>query len=286
MKQKNYKRMKEVWKTPISDGVFTYLHALGVPWAESVAPTFLNIAYHYNRSGCKITSPLVDEYITDGEIPTASKAIIANVLYNLYAVKWEKLYRLLALEYNPISNYDMTETETETGERSGTEVHSGTDTRNNTGTQTNSGTHSETTTHTGTDSTSATDTTETSGETGVENGIAGFNSSTYQKNTNSTGTTSGEGTTTHSDTITHNTTDGTQGSDSNTRTDNLAETLIHGESVTTGDSNEVTRELTRSGNIGVTTSQQMITSEVELWEWNFFMSVFNDIDTILTLQTY
>lgn len=46
------------------------------------------------------------------------------------------------------------------------------------------------------------------------------------------------------------------------------------------------RTLKRSGNIGVTTSQQMIESERQLWLWNFFESVFSDIDKILVLKIY
>lgn len=45
--------------------------------------------------------------------------------------------------------------------------------------------------------------------------------------------------------------------------------------------------LTRSGNIGVTTSQQMLESERKLWMWKYFYSVvFPDIDRVLTLQIY
>jgi hypothetical protein len=46
------------------------------------------------------------------------------------------------------------------------------------------------------------------------------------------------------------------------------------------------RELTRSGNIGVTTSQQMAQSEIELRKWLYYESVFNDIDNVLTLSIY
>lgn len=46
------------------------------------------------------------------------------------------------------------------------------------------------------------------------------------------------------------------------------------------------RVLTRKGNIGVTTSQQMLQSEIELRKWSFLDSVYSDIDKILTLQTY
>ena len=46
-------------------------------------------------------------------------------------------------------------------------------------------------------------------------------------------------------------------------------------------------QLTRSGNIGVTTSQQMAQSERDLWIWNFFRNVvFPDIDKMLTIQVY
>ena len=46
------------------------------------------------------------------------------------------------------------------------------------------------------------------------------------------------------------------------------------------------RTLTRSGNIGITTSQQMLSSEIELRKWIYYRGVFDDIDTILTLSIY
>ena len=49
---------------------------------------------------------------------------------------------------------------------------------------------------------------------------------------------------------------------------------------------ETNHELTRTGNIGVTTSQQMIESEIKLWDWNFIDNVFKDIAEILTLPIY
>lgn len=46
-------------------------------------------------------------------------------------------------------------------------------------------------------------------------------------------------------------------------------------------------ELTRSGNIGVTTSQQMIESERSLWMWKYFYDVvFPDVDKMLTISVY
>ena len=56
----------------------------------------------------------------------------------------------------------------------------------------------------------------------------------------------------------------------NVRTDNLTEI----------------NELTRSGNVGVTTSAQMIEENIKLWIWKFFDSVFKDIDRVLTIGVY
>lgn len=47
-----------------------------------------------------------------------------------------------------------------------------------------------------------------------------------------------------------------------------------------------THVLTRSGNIGVTTSQQMLESEIELRKYDFYASVFRDIDKVITLKIY
>ena len=47
------------------------------------------------------------------------------------------------------------------------------------------------------------------------------------------------------------------------------------------------RTLTRSGNIGVTTNQQMLTAELDLRSQNHFMDIImNDTDSILCLLTY
>lgn len=63
----------------------------------------------------------------------------------------------------------------------------------------------------------------------------------------------------------------------------------------TGDKNKTdetinrsgTRTLTRSGNIGVTTSQQMLESEIKLRAlYNMIEIIFNDVDKVLCLSIY
>lgn len=63
-----------------------------------------------------------------------------------------------------------------------------------------------------------------------------------------------------------------------TRTDNLTRT--------TEEQSETTRSLSKNGNIGFNTPQEMLAADLELWQWNYFKSVFEDIDTVLTISLY
>ena len=47
------------------------------------------------------------------------------------------------------------------------------------------------------------------------------------------------------------------------------------------------RTLTRSGNIGVTTSQQMLESEMKIRAlYNMTTIIYNDVDSVLTIPLY
>lgn len=221
-------------------GIFTKLNLLDVPWLDDVDAVTLDLDYFYNTSGQKNVSPLVRRFLNGANtITDAQKVSLANVIYKMYIKNWNKEYAVLDLEYNPISNYDSSESETIERENANT--------RANTGTQSMSGNQTVSSTTSG------------SGESNVY----GFNSATAV------------GDSTSSDSATNTTTS----TDSNTRTDNLSESQSGNETVT--------RTFTRSGNIGVTTSQQMALSEIELWKWNFFYNiVFPDLDEILTTMTY
>ena len=132
-------------------------------------------------------------------------------------------------------------------------VPSGTDTTTETGL--------ETQLHTGTD------TMEYNSELQTDETHTGTDEMTYNTEVQTDETHTG------TDTIQHNTTE----ADTGTQTDVESGT----------DSRSHGYELTRSGNIGVTTSQQMIESERALWMWNFFYDVvFPDVDKVLTLSVY
>lgn len=112
------------------------------------------------------------------------------------------------------------------------------------------------------------------------------NTVTYNTEEANTGT----DTTKHTgdNTITYNTTEADTGNNTTTfnTTDTDSGTVTDQDSGQDVHTNNYT--LTRFGNIGVTTSQQMLESELMLRSvWNFFYSiVFPDIDKCLTLRVY
>lgn len=280
-------RMKEAWKTPISTGIFTYLQDLDVPWAELNVDSLLNMQYHINRSGQKIVSPLVENY-TDNEddLTSEEKSQIADVVFTIFGDKWSKLYELLSLEYNPISNYDMTEIEEVYGSNSEQITRTGTDTTTHTGTQSDTNTGTQANAHTGTIGVTGAEINNGSSGTASDATVYGFNSATGVPDNSVENTTQVNSAKSTNETTTHNDTDTRTDNLSHQRTDNLSDTETRNMTDATQGSNATTRTLTRSGNIGVTTSQQMVLSSIDLYQWNFFNQVFEDIDTVLTIKTY
>ena len=230
----------------VGNGIFSYLANNAVPWkAENFTAELDNL--YIGRSGYKYISTLLEKILGDKEAFTEAQLqqIAANI-YCKFNKSWNKLYNTLSLEYNPISNYDMTETSEDNGTGSKTIDRTGTLSRD--GTRTAQGN------------------TEQSTDTSQNNDIYGFNSNSPVGDTTGNGTTSAN--------------QNSSANETNTQTD--TNTSKDTESAT----DTKTHTLTRSGNIGVTTSQQMIEAERNLWFWNFFDQVFKDIDSILTLKIY
>ena len=158
---------------------------------------------------------------------------------------FEKWINALNIDYNPLENYDRMEEWSDTGSRI------------NTGTVSDSGTI----TNTGTQSTEATgkENFKDSGTSTSSDEISAYNSNSFQndkKNTTNSSNSS-ETNTTNRNTRTDNLSE----SNSNTRTDNLSEK-------TNSD-----RKGRAHGNIGVTTSQQMLQSELDIAKWNIYEQI-------------
>lgn len=315
-------KLNEVFTDYINNGIFTFLNALDVPWKEKDIFKQLNLQYHGNISGKKETSPLVDSLIVENDLTENSKTMLAMSIFSIYSNKWSRLYNILSLEYKPIENYNMTETETTTSTNENTDTITTNTTNSNDVTETNTGTNtlndsnSETETNTGTNTVN--DSENTTGKNVItdsksvtennnvtnSNSLYGFNSETGVNSDSQNGTETKHMT----DENTHN--DDLKGTRTNEHSENINTSKVttqkneHSENINTSkvtaQKNDIKdvkdgthtengyedRTLTRHGNIGVTTSQQMLNSEIELWQWDFFSGVFKDIDKILTIQTY
>lgn len=129
---------------------------------------------------------------------------------------WERIYRVATMNYNPLENYNRTETASETTEN--TQQHSGTDASAHTGTDTETHSGTDTETHSGTD-------TETHSGTDTET-----NSGTDQVASNSTTALDGTDTETHSGTDTTNIKKAAF--DTNTLVDTESTATINGHTIT------------------------------------------------------
>ena len=189
---------------------------------------------------------------------------------------WDRIYTAAMAEYNPIENYNRTETSSEkvkgsrTEQGSGSETNSGTDSTAHSGTDRSSTSNTHTNTGTDTDTNSGTDTvntnkyaydTNTMVPTGSDSTVHGH---MLTKSINETETDTGSASVTHGETVNM-----THGHKINT-TDNRTES----------NNNDITRTSHIAGNIGVTTSQQMLEQEIlvapKLNVYNYIMESFKN----------
>lgn len=193
--------------------------------------------------------------------------------------EWQKIADALEIEYSPLNNYDRTETTTDTTSTTHTginaQTHSGRDQLGSTIEETISNTTSKTDTLTksGTNETVGTDATTTSNNTTSEDKVSAYDAATsdpYVPKDRNTGTASGTSSSNTSTTVTIGGTDTNtiSGTDTQTKdyTDGSTTTYGHviNDSNSSSDNGTVTRSSHISGNIGVTTSQQMLESEINL----------------------
>ena len=261
----NQARLNDVFPEWLSGGgIFSTLQNFPIPWKDKNISMALDLEYHGNLSGDKIISPLVEKIKSGDTLTETEKTLLATSILAVCGVNWGKQWETLSFEYNPIENYRMVEQMT--NDKTLTEYGKST-------TRTDNFSHVKTGTETRT--VDLTDTTTPNLTTNTENAVFGFNSSVSVPSGGQEQTATGTNTETHT---------GTEQNQYNlSDTDTGTQTLLDGGS----DTHTRNYELTRSGNIGVTTSQQMIQSERDLWLWNFFHEVvFPDIDRVLTLQIY
>lgn len=217
-------------------------------------------------------------------------------------VKWkrtiDKWVTALELEYNPIENYNRQETWTDTGSDNGSHTIARTTTEvtddDNSTTQTNNTrtvlSESGTTDKTGSQTT--VDDKEYSNDSTTTEQDSAYNSSDWSDKkkvtVNEEGSEDNNSTTTYdlSDETSHNATTTNDGSVNIAGTDD--KTVTTTESIT--DTNDGTKGNTHTGsitgNIGVTTSQQMLEAELKLQYWNLYDHIADLFINELTTRVY
>ena len=311
-----FKRLKDVFKlstaTPYwaswtAQGIFTALKNIA-PWENTVNEARLNDMYGLSRQN-KILSPLAYSiyfevtYQESHKLDTPTNTLAEMAMVE-FGEKWTRLWAARSMEYNPIENYNMIESGSDTNTKTGsisrsdtgtvTDTHTGTDTLAKTGEETHSKGGSEVHTFAGKEKTTNT---VTSNTTGTDNGVYGFNSATAVPSDTSTGTQTGLSDselefTNRTNTDSFNNRVDTDGftNRQDTQTKNLTDTEtrnLSGGETYNNVKDKLDHSLTRSGNIGVTTTQQMLEQELNIWDvFDFFEIVFKDIDSILLLDIY
>lgn len=278
-----------------------YLGKYGTRLVSNLALQLINKYKVFDKYGRPIVDDNNEPLVTDDNL-----TMLCKIIWRRFGKNWQKLYDTLSFEYNPIENYSMNENEnvkftkdlTRKDVASGTNSSTETGTDSQTGKETTNGTETEQRTESGTNSHTSSKT--NTGTVGVQNdgtgSIYGFNSSAKSD----VSATEGSSTTTNNltesitesgtDSKTTNATNGSQlvvdSTNSKTINNEVESESTNNVDTTEQDEQETTRSHSRSGNIGVTTSQQMIQAERELWLFDYFDTVYKQVNTIMTIPYY
>lgn len=308
---KTFKQIRDLFARTDVNALFSALETAGAPWADETKPLqYVSLGMLYwIRSRKKILTSIIVEEKEENDTDLDD---YATDLLTLYGDKWARLWELFLMEYNPIENYNMIESGTDTNTKTGSLDRTGAITR--TGNLTRSGalTRSgkekvtdnidyigkETFTPSGKIIDSGLD---TDNQTTTDNSIYGYNSSNPVNSDKSIQKAGHKNERTYANNYKEEKSFSNDRSDNRTITteytnvkdeDSRKETYndIKDEDTRKDTYNNIkdtgSHSLTRSGNIGVTTTQQMAESEIEYRRHLYFDIVFSDIDNLLTLPIY
>ena len=254
-------------------GIFSNIGNL--PWSSIMVGAQMDTLYFDTHSGERFSSRIITKRVSDdGSLATTDRKTISILVYARFRTQWSRLWATMNPTYEPLTNYQMKETieGTESSTRTpdltkgdtGTVQTSGQDKRTPDLTKTNTGTVKN----------------EGSGTSTNQNNLWGFNSTESVPSDMSDGTATNENTATGNLSETQTGTDTTDHTNTDTYNRSYTET---GTDTTAGTSS---RKLTRTGNIGTNTFQNLIQQERSIWMYDFFEQVFKDVDSVLTIPIY
>ena len=120
----NKTRLNEIYPQAgiTRNGIFGYMYnILNTPpaWLGDMETALRLDRAFFGKYGKQVISPMTEQYLVAGEMPEMCAEMLSHDIYILHSVQWDRKYALLSLQYNPISNYDMTESESIAGSKSG-----------------------------------------------------------------------------------------------------------------------------------------------------------------------
>lgn len=191
---------------------------------------------------------------------------------------WERMLSALTVQYNPIHNYDRTESWTDTHNLTNSREFHGTTTESTetSGTVENSGTVEDS------GSSSNTGTSETTGSSTDTGTVAGYNSTDWTNKDKQAKSETAE--TETSGSVTTSSSTETSGTSESSETGSKSGTNDYAD--TSRDTGTLTRAGSVSGNIGVTTNQQMIQAELELRQLDMCRIVINEFIKMFCLGVF
>lgn len=267
-------KMIDVYANYTTDGgVFSPM--ANAPWVGAMTGLNLDIAYLDGHSGERFCSNIINRRLDNSSVlSSGNRTLISNILWAMFGIQWTRLWATMNPTFDPLTNYKMEETV------EGTESSTRTPdlTKGDTGTVQTTGQNTRTPNITRTGTGTVKDDGITSGNT--QNNLWGFNSTASIPSDMSDVTGTNENTTTRDLTETETGADITDRTNTDTYNRSYTET---GTDTTAGTSS---RKLTRTGNIGTNTFQNLLQQERNLWMYDFFEQVFKDVDSILTIPIY
>ena len=284
----------------VGNNPFTNADFITNGYAPLNDPTFQSVLSDYisfNHGNLNIRYTLEDQVINN---PSILQNVIVN-WYNSHKYQYETLYKTTLLKYEPLQNYNRTEEVEDTTNKTGSDdttfgSRTDTSTTNNTtniGAQDNTNTDNETT-KIGKINTETNSSTSKKGSESNEKEVAPYDAETYYNQEKDTLSFTNRTDTNESTT----TTDARTDTRTNTNTEKVGARIDTTESSTSNTFGGHTDATSRNenetythtshmyGNIGVTTSQQMLASEREVAYFNFVSIVAHDIIKLIAICIY
>lgn len=276
---KDYKTVADVITGAFTgNGIFS---AFNNPiWCYDFNSEALDIQFITNY-GDKPASPYLLHFDEDGGISDENLQAIADHIYAMNKYSWEHLYKAVTTEYEPLYNVDAYESEKTNSVNNNNSIDSAINTESSVNNDANTDSIDRTSTSSNINSGSGD--TDSSGNGDSINDISAFNSGLVNDTANDSNTDAITGTSNEASGITNE--ESTDSHDIAGSDSHISDTGVD-RVVNTNGTSEGERVVRRYGNIGVTTSAQMISGEIELWKFNYMARVMSDICELIALSIY